>query len=110
MPIHPSDGPLFGIKWNSKLYFAVRLTFGCRSIPQIFNWLSEALCWILLNIFKLPFILHLLDDFSLFDFPSFQTSNLDMLKQIFSDIGVPLSEEKTMGPSTSLEFLGILLD
>lgn len=63
MPLHPSDWPLFGVRWDSKFYFAVRLTFGCRSNPHIFNTLSEALCWILLNVCKLPFVLHLLDDF-----------------------------------------------
>jgi hypothetical protein len=110
MPIHPSDWPLFGVRWNSKFYFAVRLTFGCRSSPHIFNNLSEALCWILLNVCKLPFVLHLLDDFLLIDFPSNHSSILDILKQVFSDVGVPLSAEKTMGPTTSLEFLGITLD
>lgn len=110
MPIHPSDWPYFGVKWNSKFYFAVRLTFGCRSSPHIFNSLSEALCWILLNVCKLPFVLHLLDDFLLVDFPSSQSPILSILKQIFSDVGVPLSAEKTLGPSTSLEFLGISLD
>ncbi|XP_041922810.1 uncharacterized protein LOC121686960 [Alosa sapidissima] len=110
MPIHPSEWPLFWVKWESKFYFAVRLTFGCRSSPHIFNCLSEALCWILLNVYKLPFVLHLLDDFLLIDFPSAKTSVLDTLRQTFSTIGVPLSEEKTVGPLTSLEFLGIMLD
>lgn len=110
MPIHPSDWHLFGVKWDSKFYFAVRLTFGCRSSPHIFNSLSEALCWILLNVCKLLFILHLLDDFLLIDFPNSQSPTLDILKQVFSDVGVPLSAEKTLGPSTSLEFLGISLD
>ncbi|XP_076158650.1 uncharacterized protein LOC143141830 [Alosa pseudoharengus] len=110
MPIHPSDWPLFGVKWESKFYFAVKLTFGCRSSPHIFNCLSEALCWILLNVCKLPFVLHLLDDFLLVDFPSSENSVLDTLKRVFSAVGVPLSEEKTMGPLTRLEFLGIMLD
>ncbi|XP_039528978.1 uncharacterized protein LOC120480100 [Pimephales promelas] len=110
MPIHPSDWHLFGVKWESLFYFAVRLTFGSRSSPNIFNCLSEALCWILLNVCKLPFVLHLLDDFLLIDFPSTQSSVLDSLKSLFSDVGVPLSIEKTMGPATSLEFLGIILD
>nr|XP_010778599.1 PREDICTED: uncharacterized protein LOC104953359 [Notothenia coriiceps] len=44
IPIHPSQWNLFGIKWESKLYFAVRLTFGCRRSPCIFNSFSEALC------------------------------------------------------------------
>ncbi|XP_076158563.1 uncharacterized protein LOC143141734 [Alosa pseudoharengus] len=110
MPIHPADWHLFGVKWESKFYFAVRLTFGCRSSPYIFNCLSEALCWILLNVSKLPFVLHLLDDFLLIDFPSPETSVLDCLKQVFHDVGVPLSIEKTEGPCKSLVFLGILLD
>ncbi|XP_063049771.1 uncharacterized protein LOC134444364 [Engraulis encrasicolus] len=111
MPIHPSDWPLFGIKWKSGFYFAVRLTFGCRSSPHIFNTLSEALCWILLNVCRLPFVLHLLDDFLLIDFPANQDSTvLDTLRNVFTAIGVPLSPEKTMGPATSLEFLGIMLD
>lgn len=70
MPLHPSQWPLFGVQWREKMYFSVRLTFGCRSSPKIFDTLSEALCWILLNNDKLPFVLHLLDDFLLVDFPS----------------------------------------
>ncbi|XP_063054526.1 uncharacterized protein LOC134448797 [Engraulis encrasicolus] len=111
MPIHPSDWPLFCVKWQSAFYFAVRLTFGCRSSPRIFNNLSEALCWILLNVCKLPFVLHLLDDFLLIDFPSKPNSTvLDTLRSVFHEVGVPLSPEKTLGPCTSLEFLGIVLD
>ena len=61
------------------------------------------------HVCRLPFI-HLLDDFLLVDFPSNQTSVLDILKGVFSAIGVPLSEEKTEGPVTSTEFRGICLD
>ena len=38
------------------------------------------------------------------------TSGLVTLSSVFSDLGVPLSAEKTEGPSTSLQFLGITLD
>lgn len=41
MPLHPSHWHLFGIKWKSKMYFAVHLTFGCRSSTKIFDSLSE---------------------------------------------------------------------
>lgn len=34
IPIHPNDWALFGVKWNSKFYFTIRLTFGCRSSPK----------------------------------------------------------------------------
>ena len=63
IPIHPDFWHLFGIQWKDAYYFAVRLNFGCKSSPKIFDSLSEALCWILLNKYRLPYIVHLLDDF-----------------------------------------------
>ena len=111
MPLHPTQWHLFCVEWKGKFYFSVRLTFGCRSSPFIFNTLSEALCWILLNVDKLPFVLHLLDDFLLVDFPAASPSPcLDKLTRTFERLGVPLSKEKTVGPSRRLEFLGITLD
>ncbi|XP_024865010.1 uncharacterized protein LOC112451073 [Kryptolebias marmoratus] len=111
MPVHPSDWHLQGAKWKGSFYFAVRLTFGCRSSPSLFDNLSEALCWILLNVSGVPAVLHLLDDFLLIDHPShLPSSSLSKLRQLFHQVGVPLSEEKTLGPATSLDFLGITLD
>ncbi len=111
MPLHPSQWHLFGVKWQNKLYFSVRLTFGCRSSPKIFDTLSEALCWILLNNCKLPFVLHLLDDFLLVDYPHVKPDRcISALKCTFNDLGVPISEEKTLGPFKAIEFLGITLD
>lgn len=111
MPLHPSQWHLFGVKWRGKTYFSVRLTFGCRSSPSIFNTLAEALCWILLNNCKLPFVLHLLDDFLVVDYPHARADRcINDLKQVFKQLGVPLSEEKTQGPLKVIEFLGITLD
>lgn len=111
MPLHPSQWNLFGVKWHSKFYFSVKLTFGCCSSPHIFDTLSEALCWILHNTCVLPFVLHLLDDFLVVDFPSSPPArSISTVKSLFHELGLPLSEEKTIGPSTRLEFLGITLD
>ena len=75
MPLHLSQWHLFGIKWRSQMYFYARLAFGCRQKlfgcrPRIFYTMSEALCWVLLNVHRLPFVLHLLDDFLVVDFSS----------------------------------------
>ena len=111
MPLHPSQWHLFGIKWRSQMYFYARLAFGCRSSPRIFDTLSEALCWVLLNVHRLPFVLHLLDDFLVVDFPFSPPARcISVVKATFGHLGVPLSEEKTQGPLTSIEFLGIQLD
>lgn len=52
----------------------------------------------------LPFVLHLLDDFLLIDLPDDHTSILDILREIFSNMGVPLL------PLYHPRILGILLD
>ena len=56
-------------------------------------------------------IVHVLDDF-LFVAPSYQECSLALakFKHICDMLGVPLAPEKTMGPATSLPFLGIDLD
>ncbi len=111
MPIHPDFWHLFGVHWNGAYYFAVRLIFGCKSSPKIFNTLSDALCWLLINTYKLPYVIHLLDDFLIVSPPSSPPCHgPHTLTKAFYELGVPLSEEKTSGPGTSVEFLGIYLD
>ena len=57
-------------------------------------------------------MIHYLDDFLMVGSPSSDTCqlNLDILKQLCDDLGVPLALEKVEGPSTTISFLGILLD
>ncbi len=111
MPIHPSFWHLFGIRWKENFYFSVRLTFGCRSSPKIFDMLSEAICWILSNNYDIPYLVHLLDDFLIISPPdSIPAAHLLTTQKVFSELGIPLALDKTAGPSTSIEFLGINLD
>ncbi|KAL0160929.1 hypothetical protein M9458_044654, partial [Cirrhinus mrigala] len=111
MPIHPDFWHLFGIRWKNEFYFAVRLTFGCRSSPKIFETLSEAICWILSNNYNIPYLIHLLDDFLIVSPPdSVPAAHLLTIQKLFSELGIPLAQDKTEGPSTSIEFLGINLD
>ena len=105
LPIHPDYWAYFGVCWEDSYYFSVRLAFSCKSSPRLFDCLSEALSWILLNESKVPFLVHLLDDF----LPP-PAQGLHALTTVFSQLGVPLSLEKTEGPATTLEFLGITLD
>ncbi len=111
MPIHPDSWHLFGIQWAGKFYFAVRLTFGCKSSPKIFDMLSEAVCWILSNNYAIPQLIHLLDDFLIISPPdAIPAAHILTVQKVFSEIGIPIAQEKTLGPTTSIEFLGINLD
>jgi hypothetical protein len=71
MPIHPSLWHLYGVHWNNEYFFFMRLAFGCRSSPKIFDQLSSAICWIAENNYGIKTIFHLLDDFLTVDLPSF---------------------------------------
>ncbi|XP_065126277.1 uncharacterized protein [Paramisgurnus dabryanus] len=111
MPIHPDFWHLFGICWRNKFYFSVRLTFRCRSSPKIFDMLSEAICWILSNNYAIPHVVHLLDDFLIISPPdNLPAAHLSTVQGVFQKLGIPLAQEKTASPDTSIEFLGIILD
>ena len=111
VPIHESLWPFHGVKWNNKYYFYTRLVFGSRSSPKIFDSLSEAVCWILQNNYGIQHVLHLLDDFLTIDAPdSVPERTMAILTLVFKQLGIPLSTHKTVGPTTVLEYLGIILD
>ena len=116
-PVHPEDWELLGMFWDGQYYFDKVLPFGLRSAPFIFNQLSDALEWILLNKCAISFVCHILDDFLIVEPPS-STPPLDSLCQAslssmimtFKNLNIPISSPKTEGPCYSLQFMGIILD
>ena len=111
LPISPKQWHLFCIKWDTKYYHFVRLPFGSRSSPVLFDKLSRAIVWIAVNNYKIDNILHLLDDFLAIDKPSADGHRLmALLTMVFNKLGIPLSKKKTIGPTCVIEYLGIILD
>lgn len=110
-PYMPSQWPLFCFKWESLYYFYVRLTFGCRSSPKIFDNISQAVCYIAENNFKVKNIFHLLDDFLVVDHPNDDGErSMAIMMTIFKRLNIPIAKHKTEGPVTCLEYLGVILD
>ena len=105
------------MKWEGKYYYDKVLPFGLRSGPFLFNQLSDAIEWILKDKCAISYVCHFLDDFLIIEprnqlgppHQNCQNSLISMVKT-FHALGVPLSAEKTVGPATELEFLGIVLD
>ena len=111
LPIHPADRHLLAMEWKDQVYVDTCLPFGLRSAPKLFNILADLLTWITTQR-GVSFSMHYLDDFLLLgpsDSPTCQR-NLDTFMQVCSELGIPLATEKLEGPSTSLTFLGILID
>ena len=63
IPVHLSQWNLLGICWKTRFYMDTCLPFGLRSAPYLFNGLSEAIHWILVNKYGVQHLLHYLDDF-----------------------------------------------
>ena len=110
-PVHPSDHHLLGMKWRGSFYFDRVLPFGLRSAPFIFNCLAEAIEWIAFQQ-GVTHIHHYLDDFFVAGTPDSEqcSQHLHTLVSLCAALGVPLADDKREGPTTCLEYLGILLD
>ena len=75
IPLRPRDHELFGMQWEGKFYYDKVLPFGLRSAPFLFNQLSQAVQWLLLNHCGISFVCHILDDFLVIEPPSPITSH-----------------------------------
>ena len=106
--IRPSDCFLLGMKWHSKFYVDLTLPFGLHSAPYIFNCVAELVEWILVN-YKVPDLLHYLDDFITADSPQC-AQNLSTALLVCDHLGLPLHPGKCVGPTPVLAVLGIELD
>ena len=89
--------------WNGCYYFDKVLPFGLRSAPFIFNQLSDAIEWMILqNNCAISFVCHILDDFLIIK-PSVPTAPFNFLCQAslssmilsFKNLNIPISAAKT---------------
>ena len=87
------------------------LPFGLRSAPKIFCAIADSLEWILYQR-GISSSLHHLDDFLTMGPPNSDrcASNLQLISDTCRYLGLPLKSQKVEGPTTSLTFLGIVLD
>jgi len=111
LPVHPADRHLLGMKWRENIYIDTCLPFGLRSAPRLFNVLADLLLWSAQQ-HGVSFLVHYLDDFLTIGPPKSETcgNNLHALKLLCEHLGIPLALEKVEGPSTTICFLGIILD
>ena len=109
IPVKPSQWPLLGTQWDGFFFVDTRLPFGLRSSPAIFNCFADVVCRILQHNAGLPNITHYSDDFFLVSPANMSQAMIEVQKaeNHFQHLGIPLSPEKKLGPSTSITYLGI---
>ena len=93
-------------------YYDSCLPFGASSSCAIFEAFSSALEWAAKYKCNIEHIIHILDDFLIFD-PPFNNRCNDKLSHFLKmcfDIGVPIKKEKTEQATTCITFMGLELD
>ena len=111
VPVHPVDRLLLGVKWAGEVFVDGALLFGLCSAPKLFTAVADALLWVM-GAHGLETGMHYLDDFLLLGPPGAEKCgrSLRLCLDVCRLLGVSVAPQKTEGPSTSLCFLGILLD
>ncbi|KAK6195007.1 hypothetical protein SNE40_000528 [Patella caerulea] len=111
VPLHPSNFHFLGFIWKEKYYYDRCLPMGLSESCKLFERISSALEWIAVNKLGASGVVHVLDDFL---FVERTVNNCTRTRQRFEclckAVGIPLAPEKTCGPSTNIQFLGITLD
>ena len=109
--MHPADRHLLAMEWQNKIFIDACLPFGLRSAPKLFNILADLLSWITMTK-AVTFSIHYLNDFLTMGPAGSNVCQhtLDILMQTCNELGIPLAEDKLEGPSTSITFLGIVID
>ena len=111
LPIKPSQWILMGFQWEGLFFIDFRLPFGLRSSPGIFTRFADAVCWILQNIYHLPYTIHYADDYFFVTIhPNSAVNDFSLALKAFEELGIPVASEKTIPPTTCLPFLGIIID
>ncbi len=111
IPVHPDDRHLLAMRWQDEILVDKVLPFGLRSAPIIFTAVADALQWIIQNK-GASSLFHYLDDYITVGPPNSPqcSRNLEIIKQTCQELGVPLEESKSEGPTACLTFLGLELD
>ena len=111
IPVHPTDYHLLGICWKGHTYVDRALPFGLRSAPKIFNAMADSIAWAL-SCEGIRYLLHYLDDFLFLGAPHTDQGqeSLTTALHLLDRLSIPVASHKTDGPTTSLAFLGIVVD
>ena len=111
IPLHPSNYNLTGFHWKNSYWVDLCLPMGCASSCKIFESFSSALAWILTHKLGVGRMVKVLDDFLfLASTESECRRHLNSFLTLCREVGVPVAREKTLGPLTTLTFLGIELN
>ena len=100
--------------WDGQYYYDKCLPFSLRSAPYIFNQLADAVEWILLNkclnLICLPYPGRFFNHRTSSTLPPPPPPYSQTCQQSLTRAMLLTFRDKTQGPCTALEFMGVILD
>jgi hypothetical protein len=112
MPVHPKDYRLLGFVYKDLYYYDKCLPMGCSTSCQTFELLSKALQWISQQKLNINHMSHILDDFIFFSRKGTNHCRkaLTSFLALCHRLGLPITEAKTVWPSTRVQLHGLEVD
>jgi len=112
LPVHPDDFSLLGFRIGQYFFFDKCMPMGCAISCAIFEKFSTFLEWAVKCVNPSSNIDHYLDDFFFAGRAGTAECSVSMhhFSDLCLDLGVPLAKNKTVGPTTVLQFLGLEID
>lgn len=106
--VNPADLDLFGIQFEGKYWVDKNLPMSCSIYCFLFKKFATFLHWVVQSKTDLDTLDLYLDDFIFAG--ACGSSNcallMDVFKNIYQELGIPLADNKSVGPTTLLTFLG----
>lgn len=120
VPVRREDWPLLGFYWEGKYYYERVLPFGLRSSCRLWELFAHALHFLVETVLNTGVpahqrvTLHYVDDFLfVLQCEAGEAAAQELLRRVLhlcKQLGLPMAEDKTEGPTRCLTFLGIELD
>lgn len=110
IPVRREDWHLLGFKWNGAYYYERVLPFGLKSSCRLWDEFAQALHYFF-EWMGVDACIHYIDDFLfVFEVREHAEGCLAKALALCKELGIPMADDKTEGPTTRLTFLGIELD
>ena len=110
IPIYYQDLNLLGIKVQGQFFIGCALPFRASISCSIFGDVATLIHWLAERRTAHKFIHYLDDFFTVHKYATVCKQIMSIFKQVCSKINMPIALEKSQGPATIIEFLGLTLD
>ena len=111
IPVRRQDWHYLGMAVKGAFFVDTVLPMGCATSCSIFQAFTNAICWIMKRRFSSLKVFGYLDDFLLIS-TDLRVAEIHAagFERLCAELGLPIAEDKTVGPVRHLTFLGIGLD